>query len=455
MTANTSPRSPIDGIPVAGRGTVATLAAFVRNPITATPPECYSQPLVWAPLFGRPRLYIVDPVLIRDAYVRQSERLSKGPVVPRLLEEAFGDGLLSAEGEHWRHQRRAAAPAFAPSEIAACLPSMITAATVTRDRLLSSRHGVDLGRAMTATTFSIVAETMLSGAIGADSARYERELNGYLASINWRLALALGGLPAALPFPGRRRAAEAASWLRGTVTAMVVARRNGPGSHPSQDLVSLLLSARDPATGRGLNDAEVTDNILTFIAAGHETTAQGLVWTLRLLADAPEVEAGIVEEVHSVTNGGPLRPDHVARLVKTRDAFSEAMRLFPPVPLIERRTETDLSVGGHRLRAGTTLVVPIHALHRHVALWEEPIRFDPSRFSTERAATRDRHAYMPFGAGPRTCIGASFAIMEAVTVLGVLLRELRFTPLDPVMPSPLSRLTLRPDRPVLTRISLR
>ena len=440
-------------IPVSRRSSIATLFAIVRNPIEATPPECFHEPLVSAPLFGRPRLYLSDPVLIHEAYVRNADRLSKGVVVPRVLAPAFGNGLLSADGGHWRHQRRAAAPAFAHDKLMACLPAMIAAAEATRDGWLGCHEIVDVNHAMTTTTFAIIAETMLSGAGATDAARYERDLGTYLGATSWLAAIAMAGLPASTPFPGRRNAMAAAKWLRSTVGAMVVERRAQRGA-PRQDLVSLLLAARDSETGRGLDDAEIVDNLLTFIAAGHETTAQGLAWTFRLLADAPEVEAEVVAEIENVTRGGPLLPGHVARLGVVRRVFSESMRLYPPAPLIERRVEQDMVIGGSKVVAGTTLVVPIHALHRRVGLWDDPERFDPSRFALEQVEARHRYGYMPFGAGPRICIGAGFSMLEAVAILAVLLRAVRLNAIEPA-PSPRMRLTLRPSKPIRMQVEPR
>ncbi len=436
------------------RNSLATLFAIIRNPLEATPAECLHEPLVAAPLFGRPRLYLSDPVLIHEAYVRNADRLSKGVVVPRVLRPAFGNGLLSADGGHWRHQRRAAAPAFAHDKLMACLPAMIAAAETTRDGWLAAGGVVDVNHAMTAMTFAIIADTMLSGAGASEAARFERHLGAYLGATGWLAAIAMVGLPASTPFPGRRRAMAAAKWLRGSVGHMVAERRAAEVGGFRQDLVSLLLAARDNETGRGLDDAEITDNLLTFIAAGHETTAQGLAWTLRLLADEPAIEADIVAEIEAVTQGERLRPDHVARLDLVRRVFSEAMRLYPPAPLIERRVERAMTLGGFDVVVGTILVVPIHALHRRAGLWHAPERFDPSRFAPEHVEARHRYLYMPFGAGPRVCIGSGFSMLEGVAILAVLLRAVRLLAVEST-PSPRMRLTLRPSKPIRMRVEPR
>lgn len=448
------PSGPNRGVAVSRRSLASFLLAFVRNPLRAFPPEVFHEPMVSAPLAGRARLYVCDPALIHEALVRNADRLDKTEVFQRVLRPALGNGLLTAEGADWRRQRQSAAPAFQHGRLVGFLPAMIAAAERTRDRWLAAGPGatVDVGREMTRTTFAIIADTMLSGPTGLDVDRVERGIAGYLDATSWAGALALLGAPDWVPHPGRRRARAAASWLRTAVRAMVAERRRaatGP-----DDLVSLLLAARDPETGRAMTDEEVTDNLLTFITAGHETTAQGLGWTLRLLADHPAVVAAMLDEIDAVTGGGALRPEHVADLALTRQAFSEAMRLYPPAPVVTRRVARGFDLGGLAVPAGTGLIVPIYAVHRHARLWDDPDGFDPGRFAPERVKARHRFGYLPFGAGPRSCIGSAFALAEAVAILAVLIRSVRLSGTAPLA-EPVMRITLRPARPTLMRVEAR
>ena len=441
-------------IAVSGRSTIAVLAALLREPLSALPPEAYEAPLVAEKVAGRHRFHVVDPALIQEALVRHADDLVKTDDIRRVLGPALGEGLLTAEGAHWRWQRRGVAPAFAPARLGAFLPAMLAAADAAAARWAALGEGatVDIGHETTVTTFDIIVSTMLSGGAGLDVGRVERSVVDYLAPTGWVFALGILGLPPWTPHPGRRRAVAARNFFRRAMREAVTTRRAAPAG---DDLVSLLLGSADPETGRRMSDDELADNIATFIAAGHETTANGLAWTFHLLSRHPEVEARLVAEVRRVAGDGPLAPWHVERLSYTRAVFDEAMRLYPPAPLIARRAVRPFALGPARIETDTVLVVPIYALHRHRALWDAPERFDPDRFSPERVRARHRYAFMPFGAGPRVCIGSGFATLEATAILAVLLRRFRLEAVDTREPHPAMRVTLRPARPIRLRLRSR
>jgi cytochrome P450 len=193
-----------------------------------------------------------------------------------------------------------------------------------------------------------------------------------------------------------------------------------------------------------MSDKQLVDNLITFLAAGHETTAKALTWTLYLIARAPEWQERIRREANEVAGEAPLAAHHLDSLVVTRAVLDEAMRLYPPAPVMTRQVITPTQLGGKTLPAGTLVFIPIYALHRHTKLWEEPGRFDPERFMPERKAKYPRTQHMPFGFGARTCIGASFAIMEALAILATLVRRADFQWDGKHAPEPLSRVTLRP-----------
>ena len=439
-------------VAVSGRSTVAVLAALLRDPLRALPPEVYTAPLVAETVAGRRRVHVLDPALIQEALVRHADDLVKTEDLRRVLGPALGEGLLTAEGAHWRWQRRGAAPAFAPARLGAFLPAMLAAAETTAARWAALGEGatVDIGHETTVTTFDVIVSTMLSGGAGLDVARIERSVADYLAPTGWVFAYGLLGLPGWMPHPGQRRAATARRYFRAAIRDAVARRRAAPAGEA--DLVSLLLGSADPDTGRRMTDGELADNIATFMAAGHETTANGLAWTLHLLSRHPEIEARLVAEVRRVAGDGPVAPEHVERLAFTRAVFDEAMRLYPPAPLIARRAVRPFTLGPARIETDTVLVVPVYALHRHQALWDVPERFDPDRFSPERTQARHRYAFMPFGAGPRICIGAGFATLEATAILAVLLRRFRLEAVDMLDPRPAMRVTLRPARPIHLRL---
>lgn len=432
---------------------LALFAAILRNPLTALPPEIFRERLVLSTVAGRQSLYICDPALIQEALVKNAACLDKGEVARKVLGPALGDGLLTAEGTHWRWQRQSVAAGFQHEKLLGFLPAMISAAETTCARWRATNEPLDIGHEMMRTTFEIIVETMLSGHAGLDVGKVERAISDYLEPTSFVFAYSVFGLPNWIPYPGRTRARAAIAYLRESIGELVAARR--AAGVRRGDLLDMLLEASDPETGRAMRDSEVVDNLLTFITAGHETTALGLAWTLHLLSQHREIEQQVRDEIAAVTQGGPLAPSHVARLSFTKAVFQEAMRLYPPAPVITRQVEKPFRLGALSLGEGTVLYIPIQAVHRHERLWDEPERFDPRRFLPEAARARHRYAYLPFGAGPRICIGSAFATMEAVAILAVLLPALKLSPVSDAAPEPSLKITLRPRRPMLMRAEQR
>jgi len=433
------------------RSTAAVLAKLITDPLAVIPAESYDERVVLTENLGRRRIYVSDPALVHEALVRNADRLVKSDEMKQVLGTALGEGLLTADGPMWRWQRQALAPAFQHERLLGLLPSMITAAEATRDHWLALPKGarLNVGHEMMHTTFAIILETMLSGPQGIDAAEMESGVTRFLSATTWMFALAMLKAPLWVPFPGRGRAMKATRFMRRSLRGRIAARRHAA---PSNDLIGMLLSAVDPETGRTMTDEEITDNILTFIGAGHETTAVALSWTFALLATNPNCAARVVAEVDRVTGSGPVTPAHIAELVYTKQVINETMRLYPPAPLIARTVETEFELAGVPVPAGCTVFVPIFAIHRHRSLWTQPERFDPDRFAPEAVRARHRFAFLPFGAGPRICIGASFATMEAVAILAVLVKALRLELEDSSLPEPNMAVTLRPRRPMRMRV---
>jgi cytochrome P450 len=241
--------------------------------------------------------------------------------------------------------------------------------------------------------------------------------------------------------------------LRMAVAAVIAERRAHRA--PPDDLLGRLMGARDPETGQAMNDEQLVDNLLTFYLAGHETTAKALTWTLYLLARSPAWSAALEEEVARVTGGAEVQAAHFEQLVLTQQVIKESMRLYPPVPLMTRQAVADARLGDHPVRAGTSVVVPIYAIHRHARRWQDPDAFDPMRFAPEREARIPRYQYMPFGAGPRICIGQAFAMIEATTMLATFVARARFASLDGHEPAPVARVTLIPKGGMPLAVRLR
>ena len=442
------------------RDVVAEAAGFprlirtvVRNLIEAWPAEVYRDGIVEARFIGRRTVFVSDPALIRSLLVDQAAALGREEFLTRSLSPALGRGILTSDGERWRHQRRIAAPVFRHDRLRAFVPAMSAAGAETRARWQArGPASVDMLAEMMRTTFDIIVATMMAGDHGVDVARFGRAMNAYLDQTTWKMALSLLGAPAWAPHPGCVRGAAAARYLRGTIARGIADRRRS--GRCGDDLLGLMLQARDPETGEGMPDDSLVDNLLTFIAAGHETTAIVLAWTFWLLAEHPEIEARVLAEMAGAPEapgGGP----NLEALAYTRQVVMEVMRLYPPAPLIVRKTLSEIRLGGARIPAGRSVHVPVYAVHRHARLWLQPERFDPDRFGPAESGARDRYAYIPFGAGPRVCIGMGFAMTECLAILAELLPAFRVTRAAAARPETRFKVTLRPHGGVGMTVSPR
>lgn len=451
LAETATPAAAPPGIVTIRRSTPRLVADIIRNPLTALPTACFNERLVLSRNFGVLRAYICDPALVHEVIVRSADQLEKDTETKRVLGTSLGQGLLTADGPAWRWQRQTLAPAFQHAKLKSLLPAMIAAAERTRDAWLALPPAatIEARQEMMRTTFAIIVETMLSGRESFDAQKFEASVGNSLRSTSWRYALELLRAPSWMPFPGKARAMAGVRYMRASVRASIAARR--AAGEGGADLIAMLLAAADPETGRTMTDEEITDNIMTFVLAGHETTALALTWSLSLLSDHPAIADRVATEVEAVTGGGPLAPAHIGDLDYTRQVISEAMRLYPPAALLARRVARDIEIGGVALPADAVLFVPVYAIHRHAAIWPRPDYFDPDRFAPDAVRGRHRYAFMPFGAGPRVCIGNSFAIMEAVAILAVLVRAMRLERDGPA-PEPVLRVTLRPQQPVEMRI---
>ncbi len=423
----------------------SVLATMLRSLIEAWPGQVYTQPLVTTRFLGRRTTYVCDPGHIRSLMVDQADALEREPFMLRALAPALGSGVLTADGPQWRQQRRTAVPMFRPDRVRGFVPAMARAAQATRARWLGADPAGqerDILREMMRTTFDVIVATMVSGDRHLEVESFGRAMDAYLAQTSWKIALEMLHAPAWIPHPGARAGAAAARHLRGEV-ARTIERRRARGE-PGADLLGLLLQAQDPETGTPLSDASVVDNLLTFVSAGHETTALALAWTFRVLAEHPDVEQRVVAEIAGLDADPAADPGAVDRLPYTRQVLLEVMRLYPPAPLIVRRAKAPVRLGDVTVPAGQSVHVPVYALHRHALLWDRPEVFDPDRFASDRAAARDRYAYLPFGAGPRVCIGMSLALTECLVILATLLPAFRLVSEAAEMPRAQFRVTLRP-----------
>jgi len=432
---------------------LAFIAAFVRNPLSVVPQAAYDGDLV-AVMRGRtPIVWITAPAMIKTVLLDEREKFLKLAQI-RLLGPLLGKGILTSEGADWKWQRQASAPMFRPQELAGFVPTFVRAA----ERVIAGWRAQSgavqpVDRCMTEATFEVISATLLPSADERMPQAVERSTGLFQRSGAWGQLYAVANLPTWLPQPGRRSMARAVGALRAAVAALIAERRAHPRT--KDDLLHRLMHARDPESGQSMNDEQLVDNLLTFYLAGHETTAKALTWTLYLLARSPEWTRALEEEIARVTGGAEIAAGHIEQLVLTQQVLKESMRLYPPVPLMTRQAVADTRLGDHPIRAGSSVVMPIYAIHRHAKRWEDPDAFDPARFAPQREAAIPRYQYMPFGAGPRICIGMGFAMMEATAMLATLLRHARFAPVAGREPAPVARVTLIPGGGMPLRVSVR
>lgn len=421
---------------------LAFVANFVRNPLLVVPQAVYEQDFV---AFGTktPLAWVTEPSMIKAVLLDQRDKFHK-LVQIRVLGPLLGKGILTSEGAEWKWQRQTSAPMFRHHELMTFVPTFVRATHDLLARWRNSPQGSthEIERDMTRVTFDVISATLLPSADATVGTAVERSAGLFQRAGAWSLLYAVANAPTWLPKPGRRAQRRAIHMLRSSVAAMLRERREV--AQGRDDLMHRLMHATDPETGAPMNEEQLIDNLLTFYLAGHDTTAKALTWTLFLLARSPEWASVLKQEVARVTGGAPVAAEHIDKLVLTQQVIKESMRLYPPVPLMSRQAVADTALGPHAIRAGTSIVIPIYALQRHRARWKDPDLFDPSRFAPEEETGISRYQYMPFGAGPRICIGMAFAMIEATAMLATMLQSARFGVADGHEPIPIARVTLLP-----------
>ena len=433
------------------------IPAFVRNPLATMPAAVYEQPLMRLDRSRHPIIYVTDPALIKTIMLDRRDVFVRTLVEKRVLGGVLGNGVLTAEGADWKWQRQIAAPLFRHQDLLGFVPAIVAAAEtqVAVWNRLPGGAVAQIDKDMTKVTFDVICATLLPGGETHVQPTIEKANLDFLGPISWAMVYAIFDVPRWFPHPGKRRMMAAERALRHSVGELIASRRNQlkpvAGPRPD-DLMQRLMDARDPESGKSMSDEQLIDNLLTFFSAGHETTAKALTWTLYLLARSPEWEARLVEEIRRVAGEAPITAAHIDKLVLTGQVLKESMRLYPPAPVISRISNAATELGGEPVAAGVQTVIPIYAIHRHKRLWDDPDRFDPTRFAPEREAKIQRYQYMPFGAGPRICIGMAFAMIEAVAILATVIRATRFEVIGDYEPTPVSRVTLRPSHGMPLRV---
>ena len=424
-----------------------------RNPHTAMHEmlQEYGDLMRWR---GLTTLCMVNhPDFIRPILTQDHRNYSKNTIHYRMLRQLMGNGLVTNDGPDWVRQRRLIQPAFASRRLARFDGTIneLTSSLLARWEARGAAEVVWLDREMSALTFDIVGETLF----GRDIRKHANEMARILEIVNLSShdLRAFLTLHPWIPTPYNIKWKRAMKRLDRIVHGLIGRRgRNGTGS---DDLLDRLFAARDEETGKGMDDRQMRDEVVTLVLAGHETSAMALCWTLYLLATHRDIEERLAEHLETNLHGAPARTRDLARLPYLKQVAQEAMRIYPPVWGFVRRAEEETELGGYLLPAKAWVGVVTWALHRHPDFWPDAERFDPDRFAPDRAREREFFAYLPFAAGPRTCIGAGMAMLEIQLILAQIVQRfrMRVVPDHPIETD--ARVTLKPRYGVPVTLSPR
>jgi cytochrome P450 len=394
---------------------------------------------------GGERVYVLNSAalarrVLKDEYTSYTKA---GTPDDHMLSPLLGDGLLTSNGETWARQRHLCAPSFRRAAVEEFGSLMTTAADDLAGRwgrAADAGHEVRVDHDLTSVTLRIVVAALL----GSDQADLGEGFGRAVDAINRFIGHYDGSAPLAGDMAARRDAYAAAErFLRGVVGLLIAARRlSGPAGYHDDLLAAMMGSGGH--TDQALSDTELYDQVLTMVMAGHETTAKALTWTLHVLAGQPDIAGAVRRELRLVLAGRVPTAADLPALDLTGRVVDEVIRLFPPVWLISRRATRDTELGGYLVPAGALVCISPWTLHRNPAYWPDPERFDPDRFLPGTAAGRPSHAYLPFGGGPRVCIGRAFALTEAALVLATILPRLSLAHVAGAPVEPEALVTLRP-----------
>lgn len=424
---------------------LALLRTLWSNPIEAWTREHFERAIVISHMPFAEVVVVSDPVAIRRVLVDNRDNYHKDPFQKRML-TVLRNGLLTAEGDQWLSQRRALTPLFTARIVRSFVPMMLETIRGLIERW-RSRDGevIDVAYELTELALAVLERTIFSDGMAEKVPALKGAMRIYFDSLGRIDPFDVLNLPDFVPRLARLRARPALKLFHRTVDEMIVMRQrtlDGRSALRPHDLLTLMLQARDPESGRALDRAEIKANVITFMAAGHESTANAITWALFLLSRSSIwYERVVAEAARELDDPNETLLD---RLVDTRAVVEESLRLYPPLAAMSRIAIESDELAGQPIRRGAIIVVAPYVLHRHRLWWKEPDLFDPKRFSRRAREAVDRYAYIPFGAGPRGCIGSLFAIQEATLAVAAIAREFDLSVAPGHEVWPVHRITLRP-----------
>jgi cytochrome P450 len=439
------------GAPIHRRRLSRLETAFVarRNVLEIIPGLAYRQPIVSGDMLIRWHM-LADPAGMRRVMLDNLSNYPKSEIMRRMLRPAIGESLFNADGAEWKWQRQAVAPVFTHRNVVALAPAMTATAERAAARLAAAKGRAAVVSVMLTATFDVICDVALSGREHFDSATFAKAITQYFQTAGRASLLDFLGLPDWFPRPGELLAGSSVKTMHGMVAAAIEARRR-EGVGTADDLLDHMLAAEDPETGHRMNAQDLIRNMQFFIVAGHETTALAISWAIYLLAHMPDYQERARAEAQGQLQGRAAQAQDMTAMPFIKQVLEEAMRLYPPVGLLARTVLQKDELCGRTMRPGDTVFLPIWALHRHHMWWERPDEFDPDRFDPGKGPKRDKYQYLPFGAGPRVCVGADFAMMQAQIILATFLARFKVRPSLPD-PHPVMTMTVRPSPGVFVEL---
>jgi cytochrome P450 len=439
-------------------GPLASLVRVIRQGdgdlLSLMPADAYRLPM--GPLgYSRRSIQIInDPELTKPILADPNDIFPKNDLMVGALAPLVGNSMFVSSGDLWRRQRRMIDPTFSHIRLTKAFPDMVGALDDFEARLASASataQPISLDLAMGQLTADIICRTVFSASLANETARdvfksfafFERSV------AHVELTRLIFGKPFE-EIPQRLDVLQACENIRGHIGRLL-------DTHIAKgakfdDIAAAIIAARDLDTRDGFSREELIDQLGVFFLAGHETTASALTWAFFIAAMMPQVAERICQEVEEVAGSGEIGFDHIKRLTYTKNVFKETLRLYPPITFIPRVAAEDTLIGGKKIKRGTMVMIAPWAIHRHQKLWADPDVFDPDRFSPSREQEIVPGSYLPFGSGPRVCVGAAFATTEATLILARILRAYQLVVRQPELVRPVARLTTRPAQEIFVDV---
>jgi cytochrome P450 len=429
-----------------GKPVVGNLFDLTRDQLDFIQRLAILGPVTRFRIFNMTVYQISEPAEIQHILQDNARNYVKGKLFD-FMRNLVGNGLFVSDGDFWLRQRRMMQPAFHQRRLVSLVEGMVTETQVSLERwgqAAMSGQVVDIAEETTALAMRVVTRALFSSGLAGGEKRLGEAVTVLLDEISFRFRSPFYP-PLSIPTPRNRRTLAALRTIDDDMFKIIDRRRSNPVDAGKDDLLAMLMEARDDGDGKGMTDRQLRDEALIMFAAGHETTANALAWAFYLLYCHPEVLSKLRAEVSSVLDGRAPTAEDLPKLVTTRMVMEEVLRLYPPLLTTNRQALKDDIVGGYTIPAGALISISPYALQRDPRYWKDPEAFNPERFSQPVAGERPRFAYFPFGGGPRLCIGKDFALYESAVVLAMTVQRFDWQLVPGAKVLPQQMVTMRPN----------